>query len=148
MVKADTRAAIETLVTEFSFLVDHGHATDVPDLFIEQGTFESPAARLQGKAALTAAMAQRAKAVHQTRHAIGNLRLTAVSADQIRGNVLLTMYRWMPGETAGPHPIALMEYEDVYQRDRNGEWRFASRKVIPVLPPAIQDDQTKQEKPQ
>jgi hypothetical protein len=37
------------------------------------------------------------------------------------------------GEAAG-----ILEYEDLYVRGDDGQWLFASRKAIPVLPPTIQ----------
>jgi hypothetical protein len=137
VIDAETRAEIEALITEFSFRIDHGDAAGIPELFTEKGSFESPAAKLHGKTALTAAMTQRAKAEHQTRHVISNLRLQQESSDQLRGTVILTMYRWTPGDTdLQPHPVALVEYEDLYERGSDGTWRFASRKAQPVLPPA------------
>ena len=91
-------------------------------------------ASLKGHEAITAAMAQRAQAQYMTRHVISNLRMQRESSDQILGTVMLTMYRWTPGDfDAKPNPTALVEYEDVYRRSGDGEWRFASRKAIPVL---------------
>lgn len=134
-IDASTRTAIDALVTEFSFLIDHGEAARVPELFTEDGAFESPMTSLSGREAITAAMAQRAKADYSTRHAITNLRLQPESPDRIRGNVLLTMYRWANSDPdPQPHPIALVEYEDVYQQVSDGGWLFASRKALQVLP--------------
>ncbi len=135
VIDAGTRTAIDALVTEFSFLIDHGQAAGLPELFTEDGAFESPMATLSGRKAITAAMAQRAKADHNTRHAITNLRLQSESPDRIRGTALLTMYRWANSDTdPKPQPIALVEYEDVYQQTSDGGWLFASRKVLQVLP--------------
>jgi hypothetical protein len=79
-------------------------------------------------------MAQRANAAHNTRHAITNLRLQRESADRILGTALLTMYRWTNSDTnSQPLPIALVEYEDIYQQTTGG-WLFASRKAQQVLP--------------
>ena len=137
MINVETRAAIEALVIEFSYLIDHGEAAQVPALFTDNGVFESPMASLSGKAALTAGLEQRARAAHQTRHVVANLRLEAETADRVRGNVLLTLYRWTPGEgSPGPVPAALLEYDDVYVRGAAGDWQFAVRKALPVLPPS------------
>lgn len=138
MIDAETRAAIQALVTEFSFRVDHGEATGIPELFTEDGRFESPMAKLNGKDAITAAMAQRAHANYKTRHVVNNLRLKLDTAAQIRGTVLLTLYRWKPDDDPQAQASAILEYEDVYVRGGDGQWLFASRKAIPVLPPNIQ----------
>lgn len=134
-IDAGKRAAIDALVTEFSFLIDHGEVTGVPELFTEDGTFESSMATLNGREAITAAMAQRSNADYNTRHAITNLRLQLESPDRMRGTALLTMYRWVNSDTdPQPQPIALVEYEDIYQQTSEGGWLFASRKAIQVLP--------------
>jgi hypothetical protein len=137
LIDTETRILVERLVTEFSFLIDHGQAIDVPALFTEDGSFESPIATLNGRKAIASAMAQRMQADYMTRHVTSNLRLQRESANQILGTVLLTMYRWTPGDLdAKPNPIALLEYEDVYRRCIDSEWRFAARKALPVLPAA------------
>jgi hypothetical protein len=138
LIDTETRILVERLVTEFSFLIDHGQAIDVPALFTEDGSFESPIATLNGRKAIASAMAQRMQADYMTRHVTSNLRLQRESADQILGTVLLTMYRWTPGDPdAKPNPIALLEYEDVYRLCSDSEWRFAARKALPVLPAAL-----------
>jgi hypothetical protein len=44
------------------------------------------------------------------------------------------MYRWTNSDTnSQPLPIALVEYEDIYQQTTGG-WLFASRKAQQVLP--------------
>lgn len=138
LIAPETRIAIEELVTEFSFLIDHGKATDIPALFMEGGSFESPLATLIGRDAIALAMAQRLKADYMTRHVTSNLRLQRESTSQILGTVMLTMYRWTSSDLdAKPNPIALLEYEDVYQQCSDGEWRFAARKAVPILPAAL-----------
>ncbi|MGK0259928.1 MAG: hypothetical protein ACI96M_003372 [Candidatus Azotimanducaceae bacterium] len=134
-IDASTRIAIDALVTEFSFRIDHHEATRVPELFTEDGTFESPLATLNGREAITAAMAQRAQANYNTRHAISNLRLQRHSPDRISGTVLLILYRWAHSDPdPQPHQIALVEYEDVYKQNNESEWLFASRRAMQVLP--------------
>ena len=68
VIDAETRTGIHALVTEFSYLIDHGGAERIPALFTENGAFESPLATLKGRDAIAAAMAQRANAAHNTRH--------------------------------------------------------------------------------
>ncbi len=134
VIDAETRTGIDALVTEFSYLIDHGGAERIPALFTENGAFESPLATLKGRDAIAAAMAQRANAAHNTRHVITNLRLQRESADRILGTALLTMYRWTNSDTnSQPLPIALVEYEDIYQQTTGG-WLFASRTAQQVLP--------------
>jgi hypothetical protein len=138
VIDANVRAGIETLVTEFSFLIDHGEASRIPRLFAEDGRFESPMATLVGQQAITAAMAQRQTAAYNTRHVVSNLRLQSVSTGCVKGTLILTLYRWNQGETeAQPQPTAVVEYEDVYERNSDGEWLFTSRKALQLLPTNI-----------
>ena len=104
VIDAEARLAIDALITEFSFLIDHDGTERIPALFTENRAFASPLVTLKGRDAITAAMAQRANAEHSTRHAITNLRLQPESADRILGTALLTMYRWTNSDT-NPQPL-------------------------------------------
>jgi len=133
-INAEVRAAVEALITEFSYRVDHGEADRVPELFVSDGLFDSPMATLEGAEQIAKAFEQRARADYETRHVISNIRLLPKSADRIEGTVLLTMYRWKPDtENLKAMPSAIVEYDDVYVRGDDGVWRFASRKARPVL---------------
>ena len=130
-----SHTAITALVNEFSYLIDHGEARSIPNLFTENGTFESPQALLESREAIAAAMVERAQVEYETRHVITNLRITIASSDEIHGTAMLMLYRWTPGgENSTCQPVALAEYHDVYQRNAEGDWQFASRKALPLLP--------------
>jgi len=139
VVDPQTRTAVDALVSEFSYRIDHGQADAVAELFMEDGVFDSPMMTLTGKSAIAVAMQKRAKATYNTRHIVSNLRLQRGTEGKIRGTVMLTLYRWSAtDEDQTASPTALVEYLDVYERGPDGEWLFASRKAQPILPPAKQ----------
>jgi hypothetical protein len=124
------RAAIEDLVHRHAWLIDHGQADRVGDLFIEDGALYGAGPDKHGRAAIAAWGAQRA-AMHQrrSRHVHGNILIEPLEADAARGWTILTLYRHDgPGE-ASSSPLLVAEYADLYRREPDGVWRFAERRL-------------------
>jgi hypothetical protein len=131
---AAVRAGIEALVVEFAWLVDHGRAAELPDLFTPDGVFLATGIELRGREALEARFSTRgARQDRTSRHVCTNLRIEMDGADRARGTVVLINYRH-DGEGMGPPvPLLVGEWDDEYARGADGRWRFASRRLSRVF---------------
>ena len=129
-----TRAAIADLVTEFAWLLDHGQADRLADLFADDGAFLGVGDDLRGRGAIAAWGKRRAAMTERTsRHCCCSPRLVAEKPDRVRGTVLLTVYRH-DGSRPGPAtPLMVGDYEDIYQRGSDGRWRYAERRLVPIF---------------
>lgn len=125
------RVAIEQLVIEYSYLLDHGRATELAALFTPDGVLEIPNLRLQavGREAIADYYARRAGEPRTTRHISTNLRLVFDTPDRATGTRTILYYR---GDGAGPpfpaEPGSVGEYVELFARGADGRWRFASRR--------------------
>src|ERR1700733_13570448 len=91
-VTPDERHALTALCTEYVWRIDNGYAAAVPALFTGDGSMELPWGTPRGAAELKAAWEERARRVIRTRHMISHLRFSRLGADQIAGEVSLTLY--------------------------------------------------------
>lgn len=124
------RVAIEQLTVEYSFLLDHGRANELAELFTEDGIFDNPnlGVRAVGREAIAAYYAQRAAEARTTRHITTNLRLEFETTDRATGTRIILYYRGDgPGPTFPAKPGSVGEYIEVFKRGADGKWRFASR---------------------
>ena len=124
------RAAIECLVQEHAWLIDHGRADELPDLYTEDGRVLGIGADKIGRAAIAAWAQERVAMMGRlSRHAQSNLRLTQGAGGLVHGTLLLTLYRH-DGPGMGPAlPLLIAEYEDTYRRGGDGTWRFVERRL-------------------
>ena len=125
------RAEIEELNAEFAYLIDHDQSELVAELFTADGSYgRSTGERSIGREAIRCAYAERkAKGARTARHIFTNLRLTYEARDRVRGTCILTLFA---GDGAPPHlaePFLVADYDDVYERDSDGRWRYASRTI-------------------
>lgn len=129
-----TRVAIEDLIIEHAWLIDHGRANELPDLYTEDGRMLGLGGDIVGRAAITAWSERRAAMQERTsRHAYSNLRLVPETDDCVRGSMIVTVYR-RDGVTVGPAtPLMVGDYEDVYERGDDNRWRFAERKLVTLF---------------
>lgn len=126
----------ESLIHAFCFLIDHGQAADVVDLFCEDGVFERRGQALRGQAAIAVAMAARQPEV-QTRHICSNIMLRTESPGRIIGVTYFQFFRHDSRTAQGPKaPADLLEaigeYHDVFEKTPGG-WRFAQRRADAVF---------------
>jgi hypothetical protein len=129
--KSLIRSEIEALNAEFAYLIDHDLSDQVADLFTETGSYgRGTGERSTGRVALRDAYASRAaRGARTARHVFTNLRLIYESATRVHGTTLLVLFA---EDGPPPHPAQVnlvSEYEDIYQRGEDGEWRYASRTV-------------------
>lgn len=138
-----SQIAIERLIAEYTYLLDHGATERLHEFFTEDGTLEvGSSGCIMGRDAIRAFYAKRST-TRTTRHLSSNLRLTFIDADHARGVRGLTYYA---AEGPPPHPASapfgMSDYEEVFVRGADGAWRFAARKPTPIfgfrfpLPPA------------
>ena len=127
----DARASIEDLIAEHAWLIDHGKANELPDLYTDDGRMLGVGEDLVGRQAIAAWSERRAAMRERTsRHVCGNIRLSPETADRIRGTVVLTVYR-RDGAIAGTTlPLMVGDYEDIYVRCADARWRFAERRIV------------------
>ena len=122
------RLAIEQLVVEYAYLLDHGRANELAALFTSDGVLETLGERAHGRPAIAAFYAKRAADSRTTRHITTNLRLVFEAPDRASGTRLILYFR---GDGDGPpfpaSPGSVGEYSETFRREADGRWRFASR---------------------
>ncbi len=125
-----TCQAIEHLVAEHAWLIDHDQAGRVAALFTGDGRLLGIGPDRVGQAEIQAWASEReAMTGRRSRHVQTNLRLVPVSKTEWRGTVVLTLYRHDGPGKAEPAPLLVAEYDDTYRRDSDGAWRFAERRL-------------------
>jgi hypothetical protein len=132
-VTPDERHALTALCTEYVWRIDNGYAAAVPALFTADGSMELPWGTPRGAAELKAAWEERARRAIRTRHMISHLRFSRLSADEIAGEVSLTVYHADAVGPAPATPAVVGEHIDVYRRGDNGRWRIHSRRFSPAF---------------
>ncbi|MPZ55520.1 MAG: nuclear transport factor 2 family protein [Rhizobiales bacterium] len=124
------RVAIESLIAEFAYLIDHDQTGKVADLFTQDGWYgREGGARSVGRDAIHKSYAGRAERGERTaRHIFTNLRLTVRSADEAEGTCVLLLFA---ADGPPPHPaepMLVQDYTDTY-RKVDGRWLFVSRET-------------------
>ncbi len=131
----DVRLAIEALIHEHAWFIDHGQADRVVELFTDDARLLGIGADKIGRDAIAQWAADRAAMTERcSRHVQSNIRLVAAAGpDQVEGTVLLTLYRFDGPGMGQPSPMLVAEYEDQYRRCPDGRWRFAQRRLTTVF---------------
>ncbi|MEO8856567.1 MAG: nuclear transport factor 2 family protein [Burkholderiaceae bacterium] len=129
-------ADCESLIHAFCFLLDHGQAAEVVDLFSAEGVFERRGQALGGQPAIAAAMATRSPQV-RTRHICSNIMLRVESPERITGVTYFQFFRHdsrTGSASQAPSDLleAIGEYHDVFEKTAQG-WRFAHRRAEAVF---------------
>jgi ketosteroid isomerase-like protein len=132
-VTPEERHALTALCTEYVWRIDNGYAAAVPALFTADGSMELPWGTPRGAAELKAAWEERAGRAIRTRHMISHLRFSRLGADEIAGEVSLTLYHADAEGPAPATPAVVGEHIDVYRRGDDGRWRIHSRRFSPAF---------------
>lgn len=131
---SNVRTEIEALVAEHAWLVDHGQAHRIHELYLPDGCLLGIGPDLIGRDAIAAYGRERGNMVGRTaRHICGTMRLVALEDGRFRGTVPHTLYRHDGTGKGLPEPMAVGDYEDIYARDNEGRFRFAERRVVVVF---------------
>ena len=124
------RLAIEDLIQRHAWLVDHGEADRIAELFADDAALYGIGPDKIGRAAIVAWGRQRAAmGERRSRHVQSNILIEPVAQDMARGWVVLTLYRHDgPGEGSAT-PMLIAEYADRYARSPDGTWLFTERRL-------------------
>ena len=130
VIKASTRQAIEDLIVEHAWLIDHSRANEVAELYTNDGCLFGVGPDKVGRAAIAQWAEQRAAMPdRRSRHVQTNVRLESIAHDAVRGTTVLTLYRHDGSGAGSSTPLLIGEYEDVYVKGTDERWRFLSRSL-------------------
>ena len=136
-----TRREIEAecvaLSHAWAFHIDHKQYEALADLFVPDGVFIRTGVRLEGRAAILAAMHSR-PAEQFTRHVTTNFHFTEVTESSARATFYnMSYYAFLPGNPPfmyAPERMMLLDFVDQFVHTPEG-WRFQERdaraKLIP-----------------
>ena len=132
LVDAATRGAIETVLIEWAWLIDHGRAAEAAVLFTADAEQSIAGVVASGIAAISAGLQRRGAMVQRTsRHVVSNVRLEPAPDGEVAVSSILTLYR--SDDAARPaRPIMVADVADVFRRSDDG-WRIRMRTVSPVF---------------
>ncbi|WP_197493326.1 nuclear transport factor 2 family protein [Woeseia oceani] len=135
-----TRVALEDLLTEFAWRVDHGHGDRVHELFIEVGSISAPGLTLNSRNEIASAFGQRAADANRvSRHLWSNPRFEELDSHRVRVvTVVQTFFHTMQEGEQTPVPnnnFVVGDSTDVIRRDDDGCWRFESRQLQVLFAP-------------
>lgn len=127
----EDRLAVQDLLTEFAWRVDHGAADRVADLFTEDAVIETPMFKLDGRAAIAKQFGERAKDTSRvSRHIWTNLRLTRQDDGSLLAQSGAQTYMANGDAPLAPADRVVGDSIDVVVKDADGVWRFASRRLV------------------
>jgi 3-phenylpropionate/cinnamic acid dioxygenase small subunit len=130
-ISIEDRLAIEQLVTEYAWLLDHRRWNDVARLFVEDAVLFIRGREIVGKEGLAEWAEYRAqKKSRRTQHQMTLLRLEQVETDLVAGTAALVLHVAKTGGS-GTYVDLVGEYQDEYKRTPDG-WRFRRRRLVPV----------------
>lgn len=121
----------EQLIAAYCQLIDHGRASEIADLFTEDGVLTLTPGPWKGRETIRSHMKQREMMAQRiSRHVCSNFLVTAMDSSRVTATSYLTLYRAdvNQGEKIGQisGPAALGEYEDTFIRTEDG-WLFSQR---------------------
>ena len=129
-VDTETRVAIEQLISELLYRLDHNQADTTWELYTEDAVTLGPLGPMNGREAVKAWGAKRAQQTDIVgRHFIGGIRL-AWEGDVLTGTVAYLTFRDAAADVLKPASVG--EFREQY-RKVDGQWRFARREIVPVF---------------
>jgi 3-phenylpropionate/cinnamic acid dioxygenase small subunit len=130
-VPIEDRLAIEALVTEYAWRLDHQRWHDVVELCTEDAVLHIRGREIAGHAGLGEWADRRAeRANRRTQHQMTLLRLYPVAPDEVHGTAALVLHVAKTGG-GGTYVDLVGEYEDEYVRTADG-WRFKRRNLVQI----------------
>lgn len=131
MLRVEDRIAIEQLVNEYAWLLDHQRWPDIAALFTEDATLFIRGREIAGHQGLAQWAERRAqRASRRTQHQMSLVRLEPITLDEVRGTAALVLHVAKTGG-GGTYIDLVGEYEDEYVRDAGG-WKFRRRRLVQI----------------
>jgi hypothetical protein len=130
----EVRSAIEALIAEFSWRIDHDNGRGVEDLFAEDGVYAlGSAAQLTGRAEIAEFYRRRRDAGPRTsRHLFTNLHFQPLDAARLRATCVLSLHAADGHPPFALSPVMVADYRDEYV-SHGGAWLFGRRDVSVVF---------------
>jgi hypothetical protein len=130
------RTAIEALITEFFELVDRGPTEHLRELFIADGVVKALdiGVDVRGSQAIADFFVARTQGHNfPSRHSWTSLRVLEVAAQEVRTSTIVVTYSdQRTGDASKDFSVG--NCEDVFRREPNGQWRFAVRNQVKIIP--------------
>jgi 3-phenylpropionate/cinnamic acid dioxygenase small subunit len=131
MLSIEDRLAIEALVTEYAWLLDHRRWDEVANLMTDDVVLKIRGREIVGQQGMTEWAEYRAqKQSRRTQHQMTLMRLQPVDADVVRGTAALVLHV-AKMESSDTYVDLVGEYQDEYVRTPGG-WRFRRRTLVPI----------------
>lgn len=129
-VTTEIRVAIEQLVVEHHWLLDHGHADRLYTLYAEDAVSVGPLGTMNGRDAIKAWGERRiTQDAGTVRHFSGGTRL-AWNDGVLTGTTYYTTFRSTQEDPLRPASVG--EFREEYVQV-DGEWRIRRREIVPVF---------------
>lgn len=130
------RAELTALCTEYAWRADNYRSETIPELFLDDATWEGTGTLMNGRKELIAGWKARALLEKEVvrRHMITNLRFVKDSDGGIRGWTTFCFLKRPIGENAQPVLELIGEWVDTYARNARGTWLFKTRQVAFLFP--------------
>jgi hypothetical protein len=126
------RQEIESVLTEWSWLIDHGRAQEASVLFTHDAEQSIAGVTASGIEAIAQGLKRRADMMGRTsRHVISNLRLSMSSEATVEAAWILTLYR-SDDANKPAKPMMVNDVQDSFRKEAGG-WKIRSRKVVAVF---------------
>ncbi|WP_158764807.1 nuclear transport factor 2 family protein [Terricaulis silvestris] len=129
VVDVETQRAIEALLTEFAYRVDHGQADRVHELFTPDATLSTPAFVLKSRDEIEERFKARAKDTsRRTRHFWSNLHLSREGETIVAVTNAMTVVA-----PEGVAPLMMGGSSRDVCVERDGRWAFQSRALTMIF---------------
>ncbi|WP_110239441.1 nuclear transport factor 2 family protein [Nocardioides gilvus] len=129
-VDAATRVAIDQLLAEYNFLLDHGRADELWTLVAEEFVSHGPMGVMDGRDALKAWGARRVtQDAGEVRHFTGGTSLRWEDGALTGVTYYMTFRSTLPEPT---HPASVGEFHQTFV-EVDGVWKIRSRDVVAVF---------------
>lgn len=126
------RQEIESVLTEWSWLIDHGKAQEASVLFTHDAEQSIAGVTARGIEAIAQGLKRRADLTDRTsRHVISNLRLSMSSEAAVEATWILTLYR-SDDANKPAKPMMVNDVHDTFRKEAGG-WKIRSRKIVTVF---------------
>ncbi|HEX5999259.1 MAG TPA: nuclear transport factor 2 family protein [Hyphomicrobiaceae bacterium] len=131
---ADT-LAIQDLNTAFAYHLDRNQIEPLVAMFTPDARYSNGPRVSEGRAEIEAFLRGRtAQGVRTARHMYSNLRIVFDGETRARAtSVWLSFARNSAPPIDDSTPFLVADFEDVYERGADGEWRILARHIRPIF---------------